>query len=381
MSRGGLLGTHVQSTACCHGCAPGYKRKRRQRVPWGPCLKLLHFTERKLVVQCRPGAAWVGPHNPAPYTSWWAGSGRRWLSLLGANGWEHVLLESIVASTALLQRFLLNHCNPLATWCEELTHWKTPWCWERWKVGREGDDRGRDGWMASPTQWAWVWVNSGSWWWTGRPGVLQSMGSQRHDWATELKSLKAERKRASRALWVSFSSLQASKKILTLLRFIDFPYELWGFYVGQSPFRLTLSCHPSDARWFESVKHTHPSLLVSVEVSISGLFQNSLPDRIRAYDSAACGKYSFLPPWRKISVLLMIDINRNWILLTEVLPPCRNFQKKKKRKGLFSCWSVKINQELTRKRLTYLPWVSERIESLYRSQKKKKKTTQENGFI
>ena len=65
---------------------------------------------------------------------------------------------------------------------------KRPWCWERFKVGGEGDDRGGDGWMASPTQWTWVWVNSRSWWWTGRPGVLQSMGLQRvgHDWATEL---------------------------------------------------------------------------------------------------------------------------------------------------------------------------------------------------
>ena len=78
--------------------------------------------------------------------------------------------------------------NTLATWCKELTHWKRPWCWERWRTGGEGDDRGWDGWMASRTQWTWVWVNSGSWWWTGRPGVLQSMGSQRvrHDWATEL---------------------------------------------------------------------------------------------------------------------------------------------------------------------------------------------------
>ena len=78
--------------------------------------------------------------------------------------------------------------NTLATWCEELTHWKRPWCWERLWVGGEGDDRGRDGWMASLTRWKWVWVNSRSWWWTGRPGVLQFMGSQRagHDWATEL---------------------------------------------------------------------------------------------------------------------------------------------------------------------------------------------------
>ena len=76
----------------------------------------------------------------------------------------------------------------LATWCEELTHWKRPWCWERLKVGGEGDDRGWDGWMASLTRWTWVCVNSGSWWWERRPGILQSMGSQRvrQDWTTEL---------------------------------------------------------------------------------------------------------------------------------------------------------------------------------------------------
>ena len=62
------------------------------------------------------------------------------------------------------------------------------WCWEGLGAGGEGNNRGWDGWMASPTWWTWVWVNSGSWWWTGRPGVLQSMGSQRvgHNWATEL---------------------------------------------------------------------------------------------------------------------------------------------------------------------------------------------------
>ena len=67
-------------------------------------------------------------------------------------------------------------------------HWKRPWCWEGLGAGREGDDRGWDGWMASLTQWTWVWVNSGSWWWRGRPGVLQFMELQRvrHDWATEL---------------------------------------------------------------------------------------------------------------------------------------------------------------------------------------------------
>ena len=69
-------------------------------------------------------------------------------------------------------------------WCKELTHLKRSWCWESLKVGGEGDDRGWDGWMASPTQWTRVWVNSGSCWWTERPGMLQSMGSQRvrHNW-------------------------------------------------------------------------------------------------------------------------------------------------------------------------------------------------------
>ena len=88
-----------------------------------------------------------------------------------------------------LEGLILNwNSNTLATWCEEPTHWKRLWCWERLRAGGEGDDRGWDGWMASLTQWTWISVNSGSWWWTGRPGVLQSMGSQRvrHDWATEL---------------------------------------------------------------------------------------------------------------------------------------------------------------------------------------------------
>ena len=78
--------------------------------------------------------------------------------------------------------------NPLATLCEVLTHWKRPWCWEGLGAGGEGDDRRRDGWMASLTQWTWIWVNSGSLWWTGRPGVLWFMWSKRveHDWATEL---------------------------------------------------------------------------------------------------------------------------------------------------------------------------------------------------
>ena len=62
--------------------------------------------------------------------------------------------------------------NTLAIWCKELTHLKRLWCWERLRAGGEGDNRRWDGWMASPTLWTWVWVSSGSWWLTGKPGVL-----------------------------------------------------------------------------------------------------------------------------------------------------------------------------------------------------------------
>ena len=70
---------------------------------------------------------------------------------------------------------------------------KISWCWERLKAGGEGDNRGWGGWMASPTQWTWIWTNSRRWWRTGKPGILQSTGLQRHDWVTEqqLRNLQA----------------------------------------------------------------------------------------------------------------------------------------------------------------------------------------------
>ena len=73
----------------------------------------------------------------------------------------------------------------------EPTHWKRPWCCERLKAGRQRDDRGRDGWMSSRTQWTWVWASSVRWWRTGKPGVLQSMESKRvrHDWMTEQQQM------------------------------------------------------------------------------------------------------------------------------------------------------------------------------------------------
>ena len=84
--------------------------------------------------------------------------------------------------------------NTVATWWEELTHWKRPWCWERQKAGEEGRDGRWDGWMTSPTQWTWIWANSRRYWRSGKPGVQQFMGSQkvRYDWATEQQQQYAE---------------------------------------------------------------------------------------------------------------------------------------------------------------------------------------------
>ena len=117
--------------------------------------------------------------------------------VVGEDSWESLGLQGDPTSPSLRKSVPNIHwkdwcwswnSNTLAIWCEELTHWKRPWCWGKLKAGGEGDNRGWDGWMASPTQWTWIWASSGSWWWTGRPGMLQSMGSQkvRYDWVTEL---------------------------------------------------------------------------------------------------------------------------------------------------------------------------------------------------
>ena len=89
------------------------------------------------------------------------------------------ILKEISPGYSLKDWCWIWNSNTLVTWCEELTHLKRPWCWERLKAGGEGDNRGWDGWMASPIWWTCVWTSSGSWWWPGRPGMLQSIGLQR----------------------------------------------------------------------------------------------------------------------------------------------------------------------------------------------------------
>ena len=105
---------------------------------------------------------------------------------VGEDSWESLGLE-------VLNIHWKDWCwrwsfNTLVTCCEELTLWKRSWCWERLKAGGEGVDRGWDGWIASPTWWTWVWASFRTWWWIGKPGVLQSLGFQRvgQGWVTKL---------------------------------------------------------------------------------------------------------------------------------------------------------------------------------------------------
>ena len=115
------------------------------------------------------------------------GAGKTLESPLNSKGIKPVNLKEINPENPLKDWCWSWNSNTLAIWREESTHWKRPWCWERLRAG-EGDDRGWNVWIASLTQWTWVWVNSGKWWWTGRPGMLDSIGPQRVrcHWVTEL---------------------------------------------------------------------------------------------------------------------------------------------------------------------------------------------------
>ena len=113
---------------------------------------------------------------------------RRLLRVSWTSGRSNQSILKEINPKYSLEGLMLNwRSNTLATWCKKQTHWKRPWCWERLKAGGEGDDRGWHGWIASLTRWTWFWASSGNWWWTGKPGVLQFMGSQRvgHNWVTE----------------------------------------------------------------------------------------------------------------------------------------------------------------------------------------------------
>ena len=113
---------------------------------------------------------------------------KRLLRISWTARFNQSILKEISPEYSLERLMLSWSSSTLATQFEELTHWKRPWCWGRLKAGGEGDDRGWNGWMESATWWTRAWASSGSWWWAGKPGVLQSMESQivRHGWVTEL---------------------------------------------------------------------------------------------------------------------------------------------------------------------------------------------------
>ena len=176
---------------------------------------------------------------------------------VGEESWESFGLKGGQTSQSQRKSTLNIHwdwcwrwsCSTLVIWCQEPNHWKRPCSWDRLKVGGERDNRRWGGWIASPTQWMRVWESSWSWWWTGKPGVLQSMGSQRvrHDW-TELGQ---EKQQTPKGLCFITSSPYpwSSGHILTLLP-----------WVGKIPWRRKWQsspvCLPGKPHWQSSPRTT-----------------------------------------------------------------------------------------------------------------------------
>ena len=139
-------------------------------------------------------------------------------------------------------------------WPPDAKNWltgKVPDAGEDWRQGGEGDDRGWDGWMATLTWWTWIWVSSGSWWWTGKPSVLQSMGSQRvgHDRATELNWTFRNMYTTAQAL-LSTGTFLGQAVYMPVLHFLTF----WSFTLWLNPSEtelLTLTV-------IHLIPHTHP---------------------------------------------------------------------------------------------------------------------------
>ena len=126
-----------------------------------------------------------------------------WVSWTARRSSQSILKE--ISPEYSLEGLMLSwSSNTLATWCKELTHWKRTWGWEKWKAKGEESGRGWDGWMSSSTQWTWIWANSGRWWRTEEPGMLQSLGSQkvRHALATKQQQLCFQTKSNNGNLWL-----------------------------------------------------------------------------------------------------------------------------------------------------------------------------------
>ena len=154
----------------------GREAVKHQRIPWA-------FPAEE------PPHPWMSPHTDLPAV--WPSPPYGLLlpmalpSSVSPHHMDHLTVNGLLKAKAIEELCFLDSLWVLPP---ALTHQKRLWYWEGLGAGGEGDDRGWDGWMASLTRWTWVWGNSRSWWWTGRPGVLWFTGSQRvrHDWATDL---------------------------------------------------------------------------------------------------------------------------------------------------------------------------------------------------
>ena len=146
--------------------------------------------------------------------------------------------------------------STLATSCEDLTHWKRLWCWEGLGAGGEGDDRGWDGWMASWTRWTWVWVNSGRWWWTGRPGMLWFMESQRvgHDWGTELNWSELNQKKMNKEPMQTSCALGGGGDLKAFLRKWHVKY-VWRAREKKGNKKTALWVNKQTAKWLKKGSH------------------------------------------------------------------------------------------------------------------------------
>ena len=151
--------------------------------------------------------------------------------------------------------------NTLATWCKELTHLKRPWCWEQLRAGGEGENRRWDSYMASPNRWTWVSVDSGSWWWTGRPGVLRFMGSQRVDTTEQLN-------------WAEVTSVLVRPQGLQHVRL---PFPLLSPRVCSNSYLLSQWCHPSISPSVAPFSFCLQSFPASESLTVSWLFTSGGP--------------------------------------------------------------------------------------------------------
>ena len=210
------------------------KKQRHYFTDKGPCSQSYGFSSSH-VYGCESWTMKEAEHQRIDAFELWC-----WRRLLRvpwtARRWNQSILQEISPEYSLEGLMLKLNSNTLATWWEELTHLKRPWCWDRLKAEGEGDDRGWDSWMAPLTWWAWVWASSRTWWWTGKPGVLQSMGSQRvgHDWATELKKLRMSPGNRNTQLhgksysmnmsFFCFNSFQLFRNKVSYLEFLGLPH-------------------------------------------------------------------------------------------------------------------------------------------------------------